>query len=391
MVDALSKLFPGAEVVLTRSARPAQHEFRFFPSARWPNLVVPVQPARAAAHTAWRFSTADGPVECVKRAGAAALLRAGVGRLAKDRIVVSGSTDSVLTHLSSVFERPVTASVAIGTARVNRKPVLQVFDHAGQTLGFAKVGIDSTSYLHVTGEATNLAELGGRVPEGMVVPELLDVSTWRGNVVLVMSALGTRPQRPGVRTKVPVDLMSRFSRMFDHTHQPLTCSPFWQFHYTLCRGLEPHDMAQRLESGMQQMSERWGHHSLETGAWHGDWTPWNMAWRGTALQVWDFERFDKAGLVGLDVVHFVVNERMQRCGASSDTVLAACGEAQMLTGLPAGRAEALAASYLLSVALRYLASAGDDPDSVARGRAALMTRSLELLINSTRKGYGRDA
>lgn len=391
MLRTIAQLFPNAEVEFARSFRPAQHEFRFFPTARWPNLVLPVRPARAAAHTARRFSTADRPIEILTRAGAAGILRVGAGRMAKDRILVSGATDSVLTHLSAVFGRQVTASVAIGTARANRKPVLEVFDGRGRTLGFAKVGIDPNSRGHVASEAKALGQLAGRVPVGMAVPSVIDVSSWRDNLVLVMSAFTTRPQRLGARARVPADLMAHFSRQFSNTHQTLASSPFWHAQIAVCGSLRPDELSYRLSTAIQEVHARWGDSRCETGAWHGDWTPWNMAWRGSTLQVWDLERFDEYGLVGLDLVHFVVNERMQVKGVSSATVLAASQLAPTLAGHRAESAAALSASYLVAIALRYLASADDAAGSLARIRAALMVESLESLLDLSRNGRSCDA
>ena len=43
---------------------------------------------------------------------------------------------------------------------------------------------------------------------------------------------------------------------------------------------------------------------LAFGAWHGDWTPWNMASTAGGLLVWDWERFATGVPVGFDALHY---------------------------------------------------------------------------------------
>ncbi len=385
MVATMRALFPAADVEVTRTRRPAQHDFRFFPTMRWSHLVLPAHPAGAAARTTWRFSVADGVASSAARVAAAAAL-ATVGPRSRDRILVDGATDSILDHLAAVLGRPVTASIGIGTARANRKPVLEVFDVRGRTLGFAKVGIDATSRKHVRGEADRLARVSGHVPPGMALPEVLDASTWRGNEVLVMSAFATRPQRPGIRSRVPTDLMYAFSREFGSRTVALVETPFWRRQLEILGSLAPGELRDRLERVAMRLGEIRGEVLVEAGAWHGDWTPWNMAWRGGELQVWDLERFAPDGLVGLDVAHYVVNERMQQHGVSIGTVLEACALAARTVPPPVERGEVVASGYLLAVALRYLASVPDDHGSLAHQRAELMTAAAERFVDAPRRG-----
>ena len=54
---------------------------------------------------------------------------------------------------------------------------------------------------------------------------------------------------------------------------------------------------------------------LPLGAWHGDWTPWNMSRRRGRLQLWDWERFETGVPLGLDRCHYGVNAVVRRDGA----------------------------------------------------------------------------
>ena len=63
---------------------------------------------------------------------AGAAVRAVPGLL-RQRVEIRGGHDGLAEHLSEVLGTRVSFSISIGTARVNRKPVLQVFDEDGPT------------------------------------------------------------------------------------------------------------------------------------------------------------------------------------------------------------------------------------------------------------------
>ncbi len=55
--------------------------------------------------------------------------------------------------------QPVEISLHLGAARANRKPVLQLLSKAGETIGFAKIGINALTRELVTGERAALVKL----------------------------------------------------------------------------------------------------------------------------------------------------------------------------------------------------------------------------------------
>lgn len=382
MLDTVRTLFPGADVQFGRPSTGADFDFRFVPNARRPNLVVPATPARAAASAVRRFSAAADLRDSGNRWAAGLALRMGTARLARDAIAVRGSSDSILRHLHELFGQPVTASIAIGTARANRKPVLEVFDCSGRTVAFVKVGVDPVSCKDVEAEARNLKALASRAPTGLSIPELIDHSWWGDRLVLAMTPLATRCQRPGARRRVPTSLMGAFSRAWDTERLPLAQTPFWHRLQQSAGSLSPSEPTERLRIAMARVEQRWGSTYVETGAWHGDWTPWNMAWRAGLLQLWDFERLDCDGLFGLDVFHYVVNETMQRAGvgqAQLDTAISA-GEELLECKHPQSRAVAVA--YLAAIAVRYQLSAAGLRGELIADRALFMVNSLERIADS---------
>ena len=305
----------------SRSPAPAgrpQHDFRFFPTMRW----SAPRPARAPGR---RCGPNHLAVQCRRRGGV--LCRpcrgrratlATVGPRSRDRILVDGATNSILDHLAAVLGGPVTASIGIGTARANRKPVLEVFDVRGRTLGFAKVGIDATSRKHVRGEADK-GWPGSRDTSrpGMALPEVLrrvDVAGQRGARDVGVRHTPAAPRHPVPCSHGPrVCLLPRVRFQDSGTRRRM---PFWRRQLEILGSLAAGQPRDRLERVATRLGETRGEVLVEAGAWHGDWTPWNMAWRGGELQVWDLEQFAPDGLVGLDVAHYVVNERMQQHGVS---------------------------------------------------------------------------
>ena len=98
--------------------------------------------------------------------------------------------------------------------------------------------------------------------------------------------------------------------------------------------------------------------SLTFGAWHGDWSPWNMASTTGGLLVWDWERFASGVPLGFDALHYwlqseVGPQHRDPLAAATDCVEHA---AALLApfGIDPTRARLTASLYLADVATRYL-------------------------------------
>ena len=102
-----------------------------------------------------RFSASLSKRATAERLAVAAALRVRGAALFADRFSVDHHGDDALSdHLAEMFGRPITFSVGVGTARVNRKPILQVFDEQGHSLAFVKVATSPESQVDVRGEAS---------------------------------------------------------------------------------------------------------------------------------------------------------------------------------------------------------------------------------------------
>src|SRR6266571_1599951 len=97
---------------------------------------------------------------------------------------------------------------------------------------------------------------------------------------------------------------------------------------------------------------------LTFGAWHGDWSPWNMASTTGGLLVWDWERFAPGVPLGFDALHYwlqseVGPQHRDPLEAAHDCLAHAAGLLAPF-GIEATQARLTAALYLADVATRYL-------------------------------------
>jgi len=325
-----------------------------------------------------RFSAALNVPEAARRMALGAALRVGGARMFGDRVqvVASAGTDSLERYLSGVLDENVTFSLGIGNARVNRKPVLQVFGPSGQDLAFVKIGNTPASITEVSGEAEALEALAAKPWSGLEIPRVLHTGTWNGMFVLVMSSLPTSLQRtPKSRRTIPMQAMDELSAAFSEGTQPLTFAPLWGRLERAAKSLDDDHQRERLLHALEIVAGRAGDRPWHIGAWHGDWTPWNMARRGQVVQLWDWERFETGVPSGLDKFHFAVNDHCRTHGIEVQTIRAGLEAAVGDKNDPGSEAHLLAGIYLLAITCRYLTLAqGVGGEAISRqGETTLRT------------------
>jgi hypothetical protein len=137
---------------------------------------------------------------------------------------------------------------------------------------------------------------------------------------------------------------------------------------------------ERLGEALQRLDEIAGDLELVPGAWHGDWTPWNMARRRGLLQLWDWERFELGVPEGLDRCHYGVNAVCRRDGVTPGSVLAGLRLAGVDPHASAPEGRPLAAAYLAAVTCRYLVGAELEPGGAGRNRGLTMLAALSGLL-----------
>ena len=128
---------------------------------------------------------------------------------------------------------------------------------------------------------------------------------WHGAEILVLEPLPT-----GRATRASGELRSaamlEIAAIGGLQRARLAGSPYL---HDLRRGLAAlGERGAPLARSLDTLAARAGDTPLAFGAWHGDWTQWNMAPHGGTLLAWDWERFATGVPVGFDALHFHVQD-----------------------------------------------------------------------------------
>lgn len=344
-------------------------EFLLVPGASNPRLLLPARrrPASAAVlgfnkNRSRRARVATGVLRLALASGAAPWIF-------RDRLRVCAATPggeagreeeeaTIEAHLSRVLDRDLVTSLHIGPARANRKPVLQLLSPAGDIIGFAKLGITPLTRDLVCAERDALAHLAGSALRTVTVPPVLHAGHWRGLEVLVLDALPTwRLQRQPTRERL-VEAMREVGEVDGGHVAALASTTYWEHLETAVAEIGHHRAGQELRRGLDRIASAHGSRSVVMGAWHGDWTAWNMALVSNSLLLWDWERFTGGVPLGFDRLHYhlqdaIVAGRRKPADAARDTMR----EAPRLLapfGMDAADSHVIGLLYLVELAARYL-------------------------------------
>ena len=308
-------------------------------------------------------------------------------------VLVEGlSGSSIEGCLAELSGTEVRFAMSVGSARANRKPVLNVFRRDGREIGFAKVGLTSLAAQLVRAETEVLRCLAERDTTHLQVPQILGQGTWRGHPLLLMSSLrGTRKSRNSQR--LPLLAMCELATLFGVQTHVIRDSRWLAELRNRVEGIGG-PSATRLSAILDGFVARHGDTSLVMGSWHGDWGPWNMAWSGNRAQVWDWERCATNVPVGLDAAHFVAHPRLRKVGDASSADMAIDDQAAVAVqrfherlGCYAGgpsRVEATVHAYLLEVTTRYTTDGAGEFGAPVAGLAEWHLATLERVLGLDR-------
>lgn len=345
----------------------ARETFAVFPTAARPHLMVPLRPRRAAAAALGGSSYARGRHIRVARALVRIGIRVGIAQhFFRDRVSISDGDvgDEVLSHvllterLMEIFaRRDLAVAVHLGPARPNRKPLVQVLSPEGDVLGYVKIGWNPLTRRLVRNEGHVLAELEGRMSSlaAYEVPRVLHSGDWRELEILVLSPLPGRVFRMTPdHIKTAATAMNEVSRLIAGDERRLAESDYWFMERARIRDVANGGGLPRLADVLE---ERYGEQVLSFGSWHGDWAPWNMAWRGERLAIWDWERSGDVVPIGLDAAHFDFQVALAAARHGSiralRQTLEADGPMLSVLALPRDRHRLLLSLHLLEMALRW--------------------------------------
>jgi hypothetical protein len=336
-----------------------QQRYALVPSARRPAVAVPLQSRRGASSVIANYKASARGVDRLGLRSLAGLARTGAFQLWPAQIVLSvpaQGSGSLEDHLSAELGQPVRLSVYTSPPRANRKPVVQLLDVAGQIVGYAKVGVNTLTGELVEAEARALTRLAGRSLPGLQTPKLLYHGQWRDHSVIVQGPVDVRSS-----VTPPAAVLARAMKTVSDDGCAAEVAAEDSSYVT--------SLAGRLDE-LATPRGRWLHEALgawrsslssadivRLGAWHGDWTPWNMAYDGSTLSVWDWERYQSGVPLGYDALHFSIQAAIVGRGhdpaAAVQDLLAAAPDLLTPFGLDRLSADRTALLYLLEIGARY--------------------------------------
>ncbi|WCO68556.1 hypothetical protein PO878_07420 [Iamia majanohamensis] len=322
--------------------------YAVLPSPSRPRYLVPTA-GRAGAGAHLRPGT--GRRAAATRWAVRGALRLGAGRLLPGAVAVADGTPGapgLRRHLGTLVGRDeVEVAIALGGPRPNRKPVLQVLASDGRTLAWAKLGVDDHTDALVAHEADALAR---RPDPPVATPEVLASGTWQGHPLLVLAHMDL------VETTGPLDLtVAALAAVAGPASRAPATGAWWEaLRARAAAGVDPDGaVAARLDALGARLDGR----TWPFGRWHGDLAPWNAAWDGDRLLVWDWERSEAPVPLGLDAVHNELQVALLRDGVALEEAVRAARRrvGPLLVGLghDPDDVDLVVEAYLATLRVRY--------------------------------------
>ena len=374
-------------------------EFLVLPNEAQAVLLLPRLPRRAAAAALRHYkSSAVGRRQLMFR-GLAMAAQLGLADVLPDRIAVgSAGTEpdaNVAAYLGKVLDRDMVLSLRIGPPRANRKPVLELLSPGGELIGFAKVGITGLTRELVRAEVAALDVLATSGLTRLEVPRLLHHGQWREHEVMVQAPLSGSGRT--VPQAMLTSAMAELATVGEVTIERAGQTRYWQRLRSRLEACGAQKQAAALLQIMADLQPTADATSLAFGSWHGDWTPWNMAFSGERVLVWDWERFESGVPIGYDSVHYQLQAAVERNGAGASSAAEVALFTAPMTlgplGVRPGSAVFVAALYLVEIATRYLqdgaAEAGARLGDIGNWLLPALTRFAGRLPASPRPGGGQ--
>jgi hypothetical protein len=297
---------------------------------------------------------------------------------------VAGNTFArYLTHTLGGEYRLV---VHVGSpARPNRKPVVQLLGQRDEPLGFAKLGTSTLSRRLVRAESGALRRLSATPLRHVTVPTLVHTGAWNGHEVMVQSALPVWRAGSSGGNALMARAMIEVATCTGTHRERLAESGYWATLRARLHSVEAGASSRQVSALAHRLVEIHGGAALTYGAWHGDWSAWNMRPLGSSLLVWDWERFASGVPLGFDALH----QGLQPALLDDDKVRACRAwlrkAPQLLSSFDVGTHEATLTGllYLLELATRQLA---DEPE-----KNAAQEQVSRWLVPVLAEGLGADS
>ncbi len=360
--DVSAVLWPPPSVISLgargRTTRAGEQDFLLLPTAGRPRLIVPAG-RRASAAAIRRYGEPGSFRAWAGRRMLALALTGGgatVGLGGRLRVHATPEVSTIEAYLSDALGRDVLISTHLGAARANRKPVLQLLTAQGETAGFAKISVNPLTRDLIRAERAALDTLAAADLRELIIPRVLHYGQWQGREVLLLDALPVWHRRRPLRPGQLAGAMSELSAVGGQRRGPLAGSDYLAGLRSRLETCPDGPDRTALTAALTVLAETGT--QLNFGAWHGDWTNWNMACTSEGLLVWDWERFGRPVPVGFDFLHHrlqtaVVSRRQPPPAAAADCVQSAASTLAS-AGVPPSEAPLVALLYLAELSTRYL-------------------------------------
>lgn len=343
--------------------------FAVIPNASRPRFLVPLRSRRLAWATLASYNALRPPARRLARAVIGMGLRTGVAQqIFRDRVRIAvaeedppaGAPEPLTDYLQRAFGgQEIATAIGVKGPDPFRKPVLHVFDLDGRPMGYVKIGWNEFTRSAVRAEARVLSAWSARRPHTIRVPTLIHHGQWQDLEVTISSPLpsGVRRYRPSEGLP-PLRATREVAELDGLVESPLADSLYWKKVRNRMLGRrESGPVTDILRRLVERLEGRFGDLPLTFGAWHGDWVPWNFAWLGSSLFVWDWEDGGAQVPLGFDVLHFhfQLGFVWKRKNLGDAVAIMRTRALRSLTdlGVPEQGLSALPSMYLLELFFRY--------------------------------------
>jgi hypothetical protein len=336
-------------------------EYGLVPGIGRPPLLVPASGRIAASAVRYFNGQRTRKVRLTTKVFSLCLSSGLGGPVYSGRVRVSTppGAESIETYLRGVLSADLRVSMSVGPPRANRKPVLQLLTPSGEPMAFAKIGTNPLTCDLVRAEHTALTGLGQAALSRVTPPRVLHYDHWNGLGILVLSPLPVWRQRRALDAAGLAAAMNEVAQVGGLTTAPLRDSGYLRKLRERVTAIEQAPERAALLQALDVLTGRHGDTVLHFGAWHGDWSPWNMASTDPDLLLWDWERFTADVPLGFDALHYQLQLKVGPAHVDPRAAATHCSvhapQALAPFGITAAQARLTGVLYLTDLATRYLA------------------------------------
>lgn len=290
--------------------------FAVFPTLSRARLLLPVNSRGAAAgllrlrgawRQSWRAHLAYELATWGLISGALQPLLRNRVRILSHDVRQGHAAEYLPQFLGSVLGQPATIGAALRQLDPHQSQVFYALSPEGTPLAFAKVGWNDHTQSLLAAEADVLRNWD-RAPSHVVEPpNLIYFGLWNGLALLVTAPLDVDLSVHSSRDDPQVGAIRAIAESGRRSRERVGTSRYW--HQTRLRvdEVSTHQSLgdqTLLASAYARLGASLFDRSLEFGAWHGDWLPWNFSPQRGRLLVWDWEYSSSMVPLGFDVLHF---------------------------------------------------------------------------------------